>query len=156
MKREDRFLNINERGIDNLSDYYSLCGYFLGQDFPWFWNSSFFSHSIYAEDTPQSEVFDSIKPLLDSLDIISLIEVKAYSYIKTPEIIRYPFNDGNFYKETKTSIFYMNKNDGYTILESGRELESRCNRLITFPSMKYANTSCTNENSRVMININYF
>ena len=51
----------------------------------------------------------------------------------------------------------MNTNNGYTLFENGTKIESVANRMITFPTnMKHTGTSCTDENTRVVINFNYF
>ena len=56
----------------------------------------------------------------------------------------------------RTSILYMNTNDGYTLFEDGTKVESVMNRLITFPyNMKHAGTTCTDVPFRMVINFNY-
>ena len=56
----------------------------------------------------------------------------------------------------KTSIFYINSNDGYTEFEDGTKVESVANRLVTFPHhMKHRGTTCTNQPFRLVINFNY-
>ena len=58
---------------------------------------------------------------------------------------------------SSTSIFYMNTNNGYTKFEDGTKVESVANRMVTFPAnMKHAETSCTDEKIRVVINFNLF
>ena len=60
-------------------------------------------------------------------------------------------------KQSTTSIFYMNTNNGYTKFEDGTKIESVANRLVSFPSnMKHKGTSCTDEKTRVVINFNHF
>ena len=60
-------------------------------------------------------------------------------------------------KQSSTSIFYVNTNNGYTKFEDGTKVESVANRMVTFPAnMKHTGTSCTDEKIRVVINFNYF
>ena len=60
-------------------------------------------------------------------------------------------------KQWTTSIFYVNTNNGYTKFEDGTKVESVANRMLTFPAnMKHIGTSCTDEQTRVVINFNYF
>ena len=60
-------------------------------------------------------------------------------------------------KQWTTSIFYINTNDGYTKFEDGTKIESIANRMITFPAnINHTGTSCTDEQTRVVINFNYF
>ena len=54
------------------------------------------------------------------------------------------------------ALFYINTNDGLTILDDGTEVESVENRLILFDSSKPHNsTTCTNTTCRITINFNY-
>ena len=56
----------------------------------------------------------------------------------------------------KTSILYMNTNDGYTKFEDGTKVESVANRMVTFPnSMKHTGTTTSNSEYRLVINFNY-
>ena len=57
----------------------------------------------------------------------------------------------------KGAIFSINSNNGYTILEDGTKIESVENRLVSFPAeMRHSGTTCTDEQARVVINLNYF
>ena len=59
--------------------------------------------------------------------------------------------------EHKGAIFYINTNNGLTILEDDTEIKSIANRLLLFDSTKpHRSTSCTDEKYRMNININYF
>jgi len=54
-------------------------------------------------------------------------------------------------------IFYLNNNDGLTILEDGTEIQNLENRLLLFDSSKDHNgTTCTNADRRLLINFSYF
>ena len=55
-----------------------------------------------------------------------------------------------------TGIFYVNNNDGYTLLEDGTKIESVANRFVSFSAeTNHSGTSCTNTNRRVVLNLNY-
>ena len=57
---------------------------------------------------------------------------------------------------SKTAIFYLNTNDGYTAFETGEKVESVANRLVVFDSnIKHTGTTCTNQKARLVLNINY-
>ena len=54
------------------------------------------------------------------------------------------------------AIFYVNTNNGLTVLDNGTEVESVSNRLLLFngASMDHS-TSCTDKKRRVNINFNF-
>ena len=58
--------------------------------------------------------------------------------------------------DCETAIFYVNTNNGWTQFEDGTKVNSVANRLVTFPShMKHVGFSCTDQEVRVVINLNY-
>ncbi len=60
-------------------------------------------------------------------------------------------------KQWKTSIFYVNTNNGYTKFEDGTIVESVANRMVIFPAnIKHTGTTCSDEKRRVVINFNYY
>jgi hypothetical protein len=64
-------------------------------------------------------------------------------------------NDSNI-PGSLTAIFYLNTCDGYTIFNDGDKIYSVENTLIIFPGrLLHCGTTCTNENRRLVININY-
>ena len=60
-------------------------------------------------------------------------------------------------ENSKTSIFYMNTNNGYTKFEDNGEIvKSVQNRMITFDSsIIHSGSSCTDEYNRLVLNINW-
>ena len=90
----------------------------------------------------------------------SILRIKANLQLKTNEIETSPFHTDyplvDEFDGLKTSIFYINSNDGYTEFEDGTKVESVANRLVTFPHhMKHRGTTCTNQPFRLVINFNY-
>ena len=56
----------------------------------------------------------------------------------------------------QTAIFYVNTNDGYTEFEDSTRVESVANKIVIFDSkLKHRGTTCTNQKTRVVINLNY-
>ena len=54
-------------------------------------------------------------------------------------------------------IFYLNTNNGFTILDDGTKIESVENRALFFdPSKRHCSTTCTDSIFRSIIIINYF
>ena len=59
-------------------------------------------------------------------------------------------------KSHKTSVFYVNTNNGGTIFQNGKKTKSKANRLVEFDShQKHAAVDCTDQKVRVVINFNY-
>jgi membrane peptidoglycan carboxypeptidase len=57
----------------------------------------------------------------------------------------------------KTSIFYINSNNGYTRFKNKKMIKSKENRLLSFNTdMEHTGSTCTDENVRIVINLNYF
>ena len=60
-------------------------------------------------------------------------------------------------KISKTAIFYINSNNGFTLFESdNQKVESIENRLVIFDSFeRHSGTNCTDEKYRAVINFNF-
>ena len=121
----------------------------------------YFTHIFYdnSEVVPSTQyggirnlIYDNIKPT-------AIIRVKGNLFNKTEKIIEHGFHiDYDFKHENCwTSIFYINTNNGYTKFEDGTKVDSIKNRLLTFPThMRHTSSTCTDENYRINININYY
>jgi hypothetical protein len=167
--------------IDNfldIEDFKELQAVMLGNDFPWFYsnqktyidpslksegiNKDFnfqFTHFFYRDHSPQSQYWQTLKKFTEKLNPLSYTRVKANLTTRTTEIIEYGYHKD--YVEDppglKTAVFYINTNNGKTIFKDGPVVDSIENRLLVFDSnMIHAGTSSTDQNSRVLININFF
>ena len=101
-----------------------------------------------------------IMPTLFHLQPCATIRIKANLSLATDRIevggMHIDVEDGLDREYLKTSILYMNTNNGYTTFEDGTKVESVQNRFVTFPnSMKHAGTTCTDSPFRMVINFNY-
>ena len=64
---------------------------------------------------------------------------------------------GELHANLTTAIFYMNTNNGYTLLETEEKIESVENRLVVFPcDMLHTGVSQTDTKIRVTLNLNFF
>ena len=134
-----------------------------------------FVHVFYERCAPTSSTIEKIMPIMNKIDPIAIWRIKANLLTKTPNIIenefhidmgQYEIQDGvvintegppKILEQSTTSIFYVNTNNGYTKFEDGTKVESVANRLISFSSnTKHKGTSCTDEETRIIINFNYF
>ena len=115
-----------------------------------------FSHLLYSYEQPSSNLFEQVVPVLNSIDLATICKVKVNMNTRTSKIVEHGFHTDVPFK-CKTSILYLNTNDGYTIFEDGTKIESIENRLVTFDShIKHSGTSCTNQKVRLVLNMNYF
>lgn len=134
--------------------------------FPWYYNDGvsssndddfYFTHIFYNNYSFQSSFVETIVfPLLEKIKPKSLIRIKGNLYPRTKfKHINNSHVDYNF--EHSGAIYYINSNDGNTILSDGTMVESIENRLLLFdPSKPHQSTHCTDENYRMNINFNYF
>ena len=139
------------------------------KDFYWSWsnvvddnscdetdNHQFF-HMFYYEHSPVSKYWSYILPILRKLDAKAIYSVKANCNVRTENIVRHGFHvDVPTNYDSKTAILYINTNNGYTEFENGERVESVANRLVVFDSeLKHTGTTCTDQQRRVVLNLNY-
>ena len=122
-----------------------------------------FTHIFYDYFKVNSPNFNILSPILHILDPVSITKIRANLLTRLPTLIENTFHtDMENLQEEKlkhwtTSIFYVNTNDGYTVFEDGTKVESVANRMVTFPAnMKHTGTSCTDKQTRIIINFNYY
>jgi hypothetical protein len=155
--------------IDNFlpeQELKSIQDVILGADFPWFFVNAianlgevvenyYFTHIFYRR-TINSDHYNILNPILERLNVKALIRAKANLF---PNINKYIVDnkhvDHTF--EHKGAMFYLNTNNGGTILEDGTKIDSVENRILIFDSSKpHSSTNCTDAKRRVNINFNYF
>jgi hypothetical protein len=165
--------------IDNfLSDgiHQSFLDMFSRVEFPWYWNDE----KACEEYTPQIETIPlcdpiqnhqfihafylnhktnsnwNIDPLIKKLNPAAIIRVKANLNVRENKILRYGFHIDTKY-DSKTAIYYLNSNNGYTLFADGTKVESIANRIVIFNSLTpHTGTTCTDVKRRMVINLNYF
>ena len=116
----------------------------------------YFTHSLYQNDQPRSDYFSTILvPLAKKLNAKTLIRAKVNLYPSTDKIVEHdPHRD--FPYSHKGCVFSINTCDGYTKL-GDKKIPSIENQALLFDSsIEHSSTSCTNDQARFNININYF
>ena len=137
--------------------------------FPWYWedcvvydenhndNAFQFVHYFWGNaDGPRSAWFDTLRPILNKIDPLSIVRIKANLLTRSHD------QKLNWYHQDApnctTGIFYLNDGDGYTVFETGEKVESKANRFVKFDS-NIMHTGCSNslnsEKRRVLINLNW-
>jgi hypothetical protein len=141
----------------------------LRSNFPWYYNNEVvyndknnfqFTHIFFIDHSIVSNMFNLIKPLINKINPISLVRIKANLTTKTDTIVEHGCHVDYDIQKTdkmKTSIFYINSNNGYTRFKNKKMIKSKENRLLSFNTdMEHTGSTCTDENVRVVINLNYF
>jgi hypothetical protein len=163
--------------IDNFlkkDDFKKIQDIFMSSHIPWYYNDYVISpeyressdhyqfiHPFYIRGCVESNFYVDLFPILDNLDYYLMIKCKANLLIKTKTHIEHGYHidlsDLEKHHKPKTSIFYINTNNGYTKFEDGSIIKSVENRLVTFDTrMEHTGSTCTDENVRIVINFNYF
>jgi len=154
--------------IDNFLPEYQfkqLSNVILSDYFPWYYNDFIcydgdelfqFTHRIF--DGSNGGIISNDYSLFDlvqqKLGVSRLERIKANLNPKT-----FFHRKGGFhidFPHMKTSIFYINTNNGWTEFKKGGKVKSVANRIVIFDSnLEHTGVTCTNEKRRVIVNFNY-
>lgn len=132
--------------------------------FPWYYSSNvsgldnefYFANLMYDHMTNISNDFlNVVIPIISKIQPTILIRVKANLYPNLgKQVAHTPHKDYNF--PHNGAIFYVNNNNGPTILGNDTKIYPKENRILFFdPSKLHSSSSCTDSNVRVNININF-
>ena len=161
MKIIDNFLNDDDFNI--------IQQYLLNDNFTWHLNDSIaqqkhgldqyqFVHPFYDISKPFLQNYsDFLNPLFNKLQAKYILRVKANLRPRTTQGVLSPFHTDMDLNQ-QTAIFYLNTNNGYTKFQDDTfdDVPSVANRLLTFyGGLKHCGSSCTDQNTRVLLNINY-
>ena len=158
--------------IDNAlpqEDFENIKNFMLNPNFPWnltpvvtdckenlpMTASYYFTHLFWSgfDIEPQSQVFT---PVLNLLECKAIIRIKANLYPSTDNIV-YQLEHIDYEFPHRGAIFYLNTNNGLTILQNNIKIESIENRLLLFDqSVPHNSTTCTDDKCRVNVNFNFF
>ena len=160
--------------IDNFLDkniFARIQEYFLESPFPWYTSGILskndalkaglleqdncqFVHIIYSDFSPQSNAISVIQPIIEKINPLAIVKIKANLNPKTEKIVEHGYHID--YPNLTTAVYYLNTNNGYTLLQDGTKIESVENRLVEFNSnLKHTGTSTTDSSFRIVINFNY-
>lgn len=117
-------------------------------------------HTFYQSPTVISKYIDLLNPLFAKLNHQLLLRAKANITTCSEKIQIYGFHcdvPDQLAKISKTAIFYLNTNDGFTVFKNDQQkIESIENRIVIFDSDQlHSGTNCTNQKHRAVININF-
>ena len=157
--------------IDNLlplNEFKELQHDLMHFEFPWYCQQytvtqdnenemCYFTHTVVEKSICHSpKIYDKLITIFQSLEVKSIIRVKCNLFPKQKEIIFSPKHvDYEF--PHKSALFYINTNNGPTVLEDGTKIDSIENRLLKFNTQKIHQASyCSDAKTRINIIFNYF
>ena len=146
-------------------------------DFPWYWqehsHGNIIEGKFVGDDVPQLihgfvedgntishyYYFFKSSSCFSKLNVERIDKFKVNCNYKTSDKntgwFHTDYDDDRKHK-MMTSILYINTNNGGTKFEDGTFVNSVSNRMVTFDcSLKHAPVSCTDNNRRIVVNINY-
>ncbi len=136
----------------------------LGFKFPWFYNknqtgkdSSFMFHCFFAENKINSTLYYLIEPLVKKLNPSKLVNIRANLCLKRPMKSNWhsDFDNLKSTPKSKTAIYYVNTNNGYTIFKN-KKIKSEQNKMIIFNGdTKHKVKYQTDRDTRIVINFLY-
>ena len=136
----------------------------LGANFPWFYrknqtgkDSSFLNHVFFTNNKLNSNLYSLIEPLVKKLNPDKLINIRANLCLKRPMKSHWhsDFDNLKLTSKSKTAIYYVNTNNGYTVFKN-KKVKSEANKMIIFNGntqhkVKYQ----TDRDTRIVINFLY-
>ena len=117
-----------------------------------------FVHWFHQNSTvvTSQENWQLLFPIFEVLQPYSFIRVKANNIPINDNQVVHGFHTDTTVPLSWTAIFYVNTNNGFTEFSDGTKITSQANSMIVFPSnMKHSGSTCTDERSRINININF-
>tara|TARA_R100000900_G_C3243775_1_gene145821 strand:- start:81 stop:566 length:486 start_codon:yes stop_codon:yes gene_type:complete len=115
----------------------------------------YFTHTVYEQQKPNSQLYDKFIPILEKLEVKSLIRIKINLYPRT-EKLHYHNKHKDWDFKHKGCIIGLNDCNGFTIIKD-KKIPSVANQALLFdPSVEHNSTTCTDQQARFNINFNYF
>ena len=117
-------------------------------------------HMFYNHPFNISEFFHIINPIVQKINPVIMYRAKLNLNPSTDEIIEHGYHQDYQPEDTgkifTSAVFYLNTNNGYTKFKDGTKIESKENRLVTFPSiLHHTGSTCTDNKNRQVLNLVY-
>jgi hypothetical protein len=156
--------------IDNFLDtkiYINLTKVIMETRFPWnfvngkteFQDGDFQFTHLFVDDGGKivSPYYKILFPIMKKLNTEKVYRVKANLTTKKEKNNKSLMHTDTSLENIKTAVYYCNTNNGSTLFQNGKQINSKANRIVIFDGhQKHCGVDCTNENVRVVINFNYF
>ena len=161
--------------VDNFLNSYNFSliqSRMMGKDFPWFYSNDVvtsemkgydpklfqFNHFFFGNSNIKSDDYSMLEPALEKLGVNKLMRVVGRLYPRNVfnRTTGYHVDYRNHPVPYTTVILYINTNNGGTKFKSGNFVKSVANRAVIFgPDLEHTAVTCTDEKTRVIINMNY-
>ena len=141
--------------------------FFTNSWMPWFYNkhqtedlkedSSFFNHKFVYNEEVTSNLFHIVKPVIDKIKYNKLLSVRANLIVNRGKQTLSNFHV-DWPTKHKVSLYYITTSNGFTLLDPKDKTKIKCeeNKLVTFDGeILHAAASQTDEDQRIVLNINY-
>lgn len=151
---QETFLEVQKNILFNPNFRWQLLNSATGKDLN---DGISFVHLFCLFDEFKSEFYQFVEPLIKKIPFKEEIwRIKANLYPRNENNHRYA-NHVDMEDPHDGCIFYLNTNNGKTILEDVIEIDSIANRALFFDSSKiHTSTTCSDEPYRANIIFNYF
>lgn len=146
-------------------DFERIKNLLIDLDFPWYFQDGVnrfkdghkqMCHIFVKESKINSNFIEILNPLIKELKVKNLIRLKSNLLFKTSKIIEHGFHVDVENMSCKTAVYYINTNNGYTKFKNKKIVKSEENKIVIFNSnLKHTGSTCTNQDIRMVININY-
>ena len=156
--------------IDNFLEpeaYLQLVKVIMETKFPWnFVNGKSeirdgdfqFTH-LFVDDGGKiiSPYYKILFPILKKMNPEKIYRIKANLTTKKETNHKSLMHTDTKLDDIKTAVYYCNSNNGSTLFQNGKRIDSKANRIVIFDGhQKHCGVDCTDENIRVVINFNCF
>jgi hypothetical protein len=147
----EQFLKIKDTFSSAYFPWFITKGILVGQD------NYQFTHNFYQNFLIRSDQYVLIEPIINILNPSAIIRIKAKLITKSEKIIEHGMHTDVEVENSKTAIYYVNTNNGYTKFENGKKINSQANTLVIFNSnIEHTGTTCTDKDYRIVLNLNYY
>jgi hypothetical protein len=155
--------------IDNFlppEQFISIRNAVMGEQFAWYYSGCvaadgveaedyYFVHTFFDNDEVLSSAFSLLECVITKLNVNTLLRVKANMYPNVNKFIHNDVHRDQGYPHNG-AVFYLNTNNGATVLEGGVVVPSVENRILLFnSSTPHNSTNATDVKRRITINFNY-
>lgn len=154
--------------IDNFleeAQFKQLQEFMMGHFVPWYYqpyvalpkskDGLYFTHLFFSDTQGKCWSMEHLQPLIDAIRPHTLLRAKGNLYPGTKKMFEHDQHVDMPFKH-KGFILSINTNNGYTRLDDGTKIKSVANRGLFFDSSVLHNSStCTDQQVRVNINLNY-